>query len=765
MSIFYYFYNMIFYAKPLFIFYILLKLFISGNIFAQTRELDSLYNDFILTTKIDQKYEKGPRLINLLAKNNNQKKAELIIADLQRIKVNPSEETFRKGIVLLSWGLLYSAIDNVPKGMSFTKQSMPFLSARKSYLAEAQSLIIINYNTLGQFDSCIYFSNKYIHQIRESKNVNSELEVLMASGRCYDYIGNRKKAIEVSLEAVDIAKQNKKTNKLAELYISLSTIYKEENLTVSKKYALLALNVFKNSTNNNAKSILNASYLILGNVYYNLNKMDSSKYYYELCKESSKLSNDQRNYLSAIGNIGNVAYEEKEYDKAIEYNILTLYEYKKIGLNSEIAVAYGSLADIYKDTKDYKKAIRYYDSALIVTNQLQSADDFIYNYKGLSQTYEMMGNSADALKYYKLYRMWNDSVNNNQNSKKINELELDYKYKAEQREKDLIQKNKDNVIQEKIKQQKNIIWVGILGGLILFVFLGFAIKSNIDKKKTNKQLQLFNNEISEQKNIIEIKNHEITDSITYASRIQQGVIPDEDELKELLPHHFVFFKPRDIVSGDFYWACKVTSKINPETKRSVVAVVDCTGHGVPGAFMSLVGNTLLNQTINRSAISNPAQALDYINQQLPKTIKSKSSTGAIKDGMEIAMCDFNFDTLTMQFAGANSNIYVVRDGEIQIYKGDKQPIGESFSGTVINYTNQIISLQKNDCVYLISDGYADQFGGVKGKKFKYKQLENLFCSIAEKNVEEQREVLATAFNDWKSAHEQVDDVLIMGIKI
>ena len=329
----------------------------------------------------------------------------------------------------------------------------------------------------------------------------------------------------------------------------------------------------------------------------------------------------------------------------------------------------------------------------------------------------------------------------------------------------MIQKNKDQISQEKINQQKYIIWAGIMGGLCLFVFLGFTIKSNIQKKKTNKQLRGFNDEIIAQKNIIEVKNHEITDSITYASRIQQGVIPDEEELKLLLPNHFVFFKPRDIVSGDFYWACKVKSKTEPNIKRSVVAVVDCTGHGVPGAFMSLVGNTLLNQTIGRSTIANPAQALDYINQQLPKTIKSKLSTGTIKDGMEVAMCDFNFDTLTMQFAGANSNIYIVRNGEIQIYRGDKQPIGESFSGTIINYTNQIISLQKNDCVYLISDGYADQFGGVKGKKFKYKQLENLFCSIAEKNVEEQRAILAAAFDDWKANHEQVDDVLIMGVKI
>ena len=329
----------------------------------------------------------------------------------------------------------------------------------------------------------------------------------------------------------------------------------------------------------------------------------------------------------------------------------------------------------------------------------------------------------------------------------------------------MIQKSKDIITQEKIKQQTYIIWAAVLGGLCLVIFLGFTVKSNVERKKTNKQLHQFNEEISEQKNIIEEKNNEITDSITYASRIQQGVIPDEEELQKLLPQHFVFFRPRDIVSGDFYWASKVKSKTNPDSKRTVVAVVDCTGHGVPGAFMSLVGNTLLNQTIGRSAIETPAQALDYINAQLPKTIKSKLSTGTIKDGMEVAMCDFHFDALTMYFAGANSNMYLVRNGEIQIYKGDKQPIGESLSGTIVKYSNQVISLQKNDCVYLISDGYADQFGGEKGKKFKYKPLENLFCTIAEKDVNEQREILAKAFDNWKSHHEQVDDVLIMGIKI
>lgn len=747
------------------IFFFLLGVLAFNFLYAQqnSKRTDSLYKDYFITTSIDLKVAKCPKVISALSNARDSKRAYEIFADMEKLKVEPLKANFKKGIILLTKGLFTRAIDSVFISSFYARQAMHLLANNLYYLSEAQSLLVMNFNFKGQFDSCIVYGNKFMSNMKKSNNISGQLELLIVMSSSYDFLGDRHKAIELAFEAIELAKEQKEYDKLAEIYVSLASTYKDENLELAKKYALLSLEIFNNKKA--VKTSKSSTYLVLGNIYYDAQEMDSAKYYYDLCKENSLKINDVRMYLAAVGNLGNIAIDQKDFKLALLYNKVTLNEYKKIRIPAEIAVSYGSLADLYKDMKEYTMAVKYYDSALVITEQIQSADDFIYNYKGLSETYEAMNNHKEALKYYKLYRLWNDSVNNNQNSKKISEMQLNFKYKAEQREKDLMQKSKDLISQEKIKQQKYIIWASVLGALCLVIFLGFTIKSNIQKKKTNKQLQVFNNEISEQKNIIEEKNNEITDSITYASRIQQGVIPDEEELKELLPQHFVFFKPRDIVSGDFYWASKVSSKTNLDAKRSVVAVVDCTGHGVPGAFMSLVGNTLLNQTIGRPNIETPAQALDYINAQLPKTIKSKSSTGIIKDGMEIAMCEFNFDTLTMQFAGANSNIYLVRNGVIQIFKGDKQPIGESFSGNIINYTNHIISLQKNDCVYLISDGYADQFGGDKGKKFKYKPLENLFCTIADKDVIEQRAILAKAFDDWKSHHEQVDDVLIMGIKI
>jgi serine phosphatase RsbU (regulator of sigma subunit)/tetratricopeptide (TPR) repeat protein len=727
---------------------------------AQKKTADSLYQSYFKSAKAADKIDKAAALVLFLGNHHEAQKAHAVINDLASLKVEVKNEAFKKGMVLFCKALLYRTGDSISESMLYANQSIPYFKSNPYYLAEVHGLMAMNYYLLNEFDSCIAMGNRVLASVEKSRNANAELEILMTMGRSYDFMGNRQKGIEISLKGIEVAKREHKTIKLSELYISMSIIYKGEDLKTAKKYALMALDVLRDKPDREEDIVLNAAYLMLGNVYLDYKDLDSAMYYYELSKNSSLKNNDERTYMSAIGNIGNVAYNLKEYDKAIEYNLLTLQGYRKNHVKSEIAVAYGSLADIYKDMKNYPKAILYYDSALTVTKEIQSADDFIYNYKGLSETYERMGNDKEAFKYFKLYRQWNDSVNNNQNSKKIAQLELDYKYKSEQKEKDLIQENKDLITQEKLSRQKYIIWMGILGTVLLLGFLGFTIKSNINRKKINAQLQAFNEEVTRQKDIIEEKNNEITDSITYASRIQQGVIPDDQEMNKLFPKHFVFFKPRDIVSGDFYWANRVGN-----TSKAIIAVADCTGHGVPGAFMSLVGNTLLNQTLNQPSIDTPAQALDYINQQLPKTIKSKSTTGAIKDGMEITMCEFDPETMTMNFAGANSNIYLVRNGAIRIYKGDKQPIGESLSGNEQNYTNHIIPLQKDDCIYMITDGFADQFGGEKGKKFKYKPLEDLFCAVSGKNPQEQKDLISSAFNNWRLNHEQVDDVLVIGIKL
>lgn len=282
-------------------------------------------------------------------------------------------------------------------------------------------------------------------------------------------------------------------------------------------------------------------------------------------------------------------------------------------------------------------------------------------------------------------------------------------------------------------------------------------------------------EVEFQSNIIEQKNKDITDSITYARRIQEAILPSDDEMKRVLDDCFVFYRPKDIVSGDLYWANTVTTtpKDSKGVKLSLVAAVDCTGHGVPGAFMSIVGHTILEQTLTEKSVNNPAQALDYLSQGVIRTLKQKAGDDfSIKDGMDIALCALNNDTRELNFAGANNPMYVVRNGELMQFSGDKQPIG-AYVKEIKPFTNHKVQLEKGDCVYIFTDGIADQFGGPKGKKYKYKQLKEILTANYAKPMSEQRQLIVESVDAWMNypseqssqPYEQTDDMLVIGFRI
>jgi len=271
-------------------------------------------------------------------------------------------------------------------------------------------------------------------------------------------------------------------------------------------------------------------------------------------------------------------------------------------------------------------------------------------------------------------------------------------------------------------------------------------------------------EVVHQKELVEEKQKEIVDSINYAKRIQLSILPPKDEMKEGLRDHFVLYKPKDIVSGDFYWMVQTRESKN-NTPMTVVAAVDCTGHGVPGALMSIISNTLLNQTIKNPGINTPAEALNFINQELPKNLKAQQKGEIIRDGMDISMCAFDFASGKIQYAGANNSLYIFSDGELKEIKADKQSISGSTDDVKKPFTNHGLQLKKGDIVYLITDGYADQFGGPKGKKFKYKQLEQILAEIHALPMDEQKTVLDKRFEDWRGTLEQVDDVTFIGVRI
>ena len=295
----------------------------------------------------------------------------------------------------------------------------------------------------------------------------------------------------------------------------------------------------------------------------------------------------------------------------------------------------------------------------------------------------------------------------------------------------------------------------------IFAILLIRTRYNLTKKEIIARFEL-----NKSKHQIEEKNKEITDSINYAKRIQMALIPPENVMKELLPNSFLIYKPKDIVSGDFYWATELTTTNSSKENEKLVAfcVADCTGHGVPGAFMSLIGVKILNQSVKQKDVNSPAEALDFLNTQVFQTVnKHSDKDNIVRDGMDVIFCAINFNTLKLSFSGANNPIYIIRAGELIQIKADKQPIGSYEKLTP--FTNHEFQLEKGDMVYGFTDGFVDQFGGDDGKKMKSKRFKEQLILNASQDVEIQKEKLNSYFEEWKGTHEQLDDVCVIGIKI
>jgi phosphoserine phosphatase RsbU/P len=270
-------------------------------------------------------------------------------------------------------------------------------------------------------------------------------------------------------------------------------------------------------------------------------------------------------------------------------------------------------------------------------------------------------------------------------------------------------------------------------------------------EKTNQNLEVAYDEISEQ------KKH-ITDSIIYAKRIQNAILPPDDYVQRMFPESFILYKPKDIVSGDFYWLTEHDGIV-------MVAAVDCTGHGVPGAFMSIVGHNNLNFSVNVKNASHAGEILNVLNQAVTETLRQHRVNVAIRDGMDVALCCFDFNNQLAEFAGANNPLVMVRNNEVITYDATKAPIGAFVGDKLTNFVQNDIQFQKGDMFYIFSDGYADQFGGTEGKKFMKKKFKELLGEISIHPVDKQKELLEKAHNDWRGDGEQVDDILVIGIRI
>ena len=356
-----------------------------------------------------------------------------------------------------------------------------------------------------------------------------------------------------------------------------------------------------------------------------------------------------------------------------------------------------------------------------------------------------------ALRY--IYR---DSARNQEHQDAI--LEMEKIYNDEKQKAQLAILEKDNELakqenmlaKEEAESQSFIKKVFMIGGIIVLILGVFVF---IKYRESQKQKHIISEQKSEmefQKDLVEAKNKDIIDSMVYASSIQKAIITSDDYIRGMFPDFFVFYQPRDIVSGDFYWAFET------ESGKKLIAVGDCTGHGVPGAMMSILGTSFLNEIVLERKIEDPRTIMNTLRDMIKKAMRGEQR----KDGMDMCFCMFEGNKLT--FSGANLPLYVLRKGELIQLKGDKQPIGYIPTGEQ-PFTQQTIELQPNDVVYMFSDGYADQFP--KGKKYKYKTFREKLTDISMLPISKQKEIIDDEFEIWKGDMEQLDDVCVLGIRV
>jgi serine phosphatase RsbU (regulator of sigma subunit) len=561
-------------------------------------------------------------------------------------------------------------------------------------------------------------------------------------------------ALNDYIEGLKYAKKYNQLESLAILYNSLGNLYGTTG-EVRKAISNYLFSVELLEKSQPGKFPF-AVYSNLVGIYTTLNKYDSAMYYVDLSIDYHTKNNDKyglaNNYLSLSELYTAQGNNEKGLDAAIKAADLA----KELGDDYTISHASVQLGNAYMLNHKYKEAFAANSEAIFYSKKTGDlpALELATLYK--SQIYENTGDFKNSLKYFKEYKIYQDSTLNNENMQQVKNAEAKYENEKKQKEIELLSE-KQKVNEAEGQKKKIYLYAAVAGIVALAVILIVLFRNNRLKQKTNKELEQFNVEVNRQKEIVEEKNKEITDSINYARRIQQNILTSDAYFKKYTNDFFILFKPKDIVSGDFYWALN-------HGDNFLLMTADCTGHGVPGAMMSMMGINFLNEIVNETKISEPADILNQLRSDIIKALNPEGSTEETKDGMDCCLCSFDFKNRKLRYSNANNRFYIIRNGRLIISETNKMPVG---AGHAIHqkFQGHECDLQEEDLVITLTDGYADQFGGPKGKKFKYKPLEQLLESKAHLPLEHVKIALEEAFDQWKGMNEQVDDVCIIGIKI
>ena len=708
------------------------------------------------------------------------------------LKNKPSEEisnALKKSIALNynNIGFINKKKGEKEKAISFYTKSLEMQKELndKKEIANCLTNIGTFYYQQGNMDTTISIYLEALKYLEESDEKKGLAIILNNIGSVYKRQGGIVTALKYYHRSLKIKEEIGDLSGIATSLNNLGNIYKRQgDFKKALQYYLKSLSI-REQEGGKDQDGLAAILSNIGTFYQSQNEIEKGLIYLNRSLDIRKEINDMEGVAACMSNIGMIYRIQGKIEEAEKITIESLIIREQMGDKQGTASSMSNLAEIYFDQKKYKKAKQYSLKSMELAKNLGFPENIKDAAKILVYIYEHEGKGIKALEMHRLYISMRDSISTKENLKAAANQQAKYTYDNQrvideaQHEKQLALEHLENEKLVAIEHAENegqrvVIFIIAIGLLIVISFLIFIFnrlritrkqKVIIEKQKnmvdetneelnqTNEELSAQRDEIENQKIKVEVAHQEIKDSIIYAKRIQEAILPSMDSMNKYLKDGFVLYQPKDVVAGDFYWQETYKGKV-------YVAAADCTGHGVPGAMVSVVCSNALSKVLLEDGITDAGNILDKTRDIV---INKLAKSSDVKDGMDISLACFDFDNMKLGWAGANIPLYLLRNGEIQITKGNREPIG--YAKELNSYTSHTFDLQKGDCIYLFTDGYADQFGGEKGKKLGYKNFRNKMLELSTKDMKKQNSELESYFKHWQGSEEQVDDVCVMGIRV
>jgi len=627
----------------------------------------------------------------------------------------------------------------------------------KKWMADALNTQGISVKIRGDYAKAIDYYNKSLKISEELRDKNGIAICLGNIGVVFNEQGNVKEALRYNKKTLKVFEELEDQRGIASTLNNIGIIYKKQfNYVESIFYLKKSLKIKEEI--GDKKGIAN-SLINIGNIYKNQNKSEKAFTYYKKSLNIYEVIEDKSGIGNALENIGNIYFKHKNYEKSFIYYKKSLKIREEIGEKKGIAISLYKIGEVFEVQGKNEKAISYFKEALIIFENI-SAHYYINDTReSLYRIYKKIGKYKQAMKMHELYKESNDSLQNMSANNELKKMSFIHNYEIEKDSLDRIhselqikQVAKEKELNLKIKNDI-LVQNSLIVGILVVLSSLFFINKNLRKTKSQKlTIEEQHTELNTAHKYLNIAHKDLTSSITYAKRIQEALMPTDLAVKDFFKESFILYLPKDIVAGDFYWLEKTKD-------TTLFAVADCTGHGVPGAMVSVICNNGLNRSVREYNITQPSKILDKTREIVIQEFAKSSEE--IQDGMDIALCSIKGGKLS--YAGANNPLIVIRDNQVIKIKADQQPIGIYIKPE--NFTNHTLDIQKDDMIYIFTDGFVDQFGGEKGKKYRLKNLLTLLTDISTKVLSDQHTILKHEFESWKGSEDQIDDVCLMGVRV